>query len=296
MRVLPSALIISMAAFSFAQALSPPPTLSKGTLKIAVEGTYAPFTFKDAQGNLTGFDVDVARALAAKLGLQPEFVLTEWSGILAGLQANKYDVIINQVGITAERQKSIGFSDPYVYSRPQIAVHSTKGQDYATLADLKGKRVGVGLGTVFEKDLRDAGGITVVTYPGTPEYLADLAQRSPGRHLQRPPPHRLPRQVSGPADQGRGCSRVGGQHGCGDEEDQCAAQAGGQRGPQGDEGRRHDGPHRPAVVRAGRQQALIVTPEAGAGPPGPPLLLFEVWPLKNVCGFMGMLTLAADGC
>ncbi len=174
MRVLSTALILSLAAFSFAEALSPPPTLTKGVLKIAVEGTYAPFTFKDAQGKLTGFDVDVARALAAKLGLQPEFVLTEWSGILAGLQAGKYDVIINQVGITAERQKSIGFSDPYVYSRPQIAVHLTKGQNYATLADLKGKRVGVGLGTVFEKDLRDAGGINVVTYPGTPEYLADL--------------------------------------------------------------------------------------------------------------------------
>ncbi|MFC6666073.1 transporter substrate-binding domain-containing protein [Deinococcus radiopugnans] len=170
--VLGTALLLAAATSSHAQ---PAPTLTKGVLKIAVEGTYAPFTFKDDKGNLTGFDVDVARALAARLGLKPEFVLTEWSGILAGLQAGKYDVIINQVGITAERQKSIGFSDAYVYSRPQIAVHSTKGQDYKTLADLKGKRVGVGLGTVFEKDLRDAGGITVVTYPGTPEYLADLA-------------------------------------------------------------------------------------------------------------------------
>ena len=170
--VLGTALIFGITPSSLAQSA---PTLTKGVLKIAVEGTYAPFTFKDDKGNLTGFDVDVARALAAKLGLKPEFVLTEWSGILAGLQANKYDVIINQVGITAERQKSIAFSDPYVFSRPQIAVHSTRGQEYKTLADLKGKRVGVGLGTVFEKDLRDAGGITVVTYPGTPEYLSDLA-------------------------------------------------------------------------------------------------------------------------
>ncbi|CAM4001159.1 transporter substrate-binding domain-containing protein [Deinococcus frigens] len=172
--VLGTALLLAAAACSSAQTASPP-TLTKGVLRIAVEGTYAPFTFKDDKGVLTGFDVDVARALAARLGLKPEFVLTEWSGILAGLQANKYDVIINQVGITAERQKSIGFSDPYVYSRPQIAVHTTRGKNYNTLADLKGKRVGVGLGTVFEKDLRDAGGITVVTYPGTPEYLADLS-------------------------------------------------------------------------------------------------------------------------
>lgn len=151
------------------------PTQTKGTLKIAMEGTYPPFTYKDAQGQLTGFDVDIARALAARLGLKPEFVLTEWSGILAGLQAGKYDVIVNQVGITPERQKAIGFSQPYAYSRPQIIVRKGSSFSPKTLADLKGKRVGVGLGSNFEKQLRDAGGINVVTYPGAPEYLADLA-------------------------------------------------------------------------------------------------------------------------
>ncbi|GGL15142.1 transporter substrate-binding domain-containing protein [Deinococcus radiotolerans] len=152
-----------------------PSTLQKGVLKIGMEGTYAPFTYKDDKGNLTGFDVDIARAVAAKLGLKAEFVLTEWSGILAGLQANKYDVIVNQVGITAERQKTIGFSAPYAYSSPQIIVKKTGSFSPKTLADLKGKRVGVGLGSNFEKQLRDAGGINVVTYPGAPEYLADLA-------------------------------------------------------------------------------------------------------------------------
>ena len=152
-----------------------PSTLQKGVLKIGMEGTYAPFTYKDDKGNLTGFDVDIARAVAAKLGLKAEFVLTEWSGILAGLQANKYDVIVNQVGITAERQKTIGFSKPYAYSSPQIIVKKTGSFSPKTLADLKGKRVGVGLGSNFEKQLRDAGGINVVTYPGAPEYLADLA-------------------------------------------------------------------------------------------------------------------------
>ncbi|AWN24368.1 cystine ABC transporter substrate-binding protein [Deinococcus irradiatisoli] len=152
-----------------------PSTINKGTLTIGMEGTYPPFTYKDAQGNLTGFDVDIAKAVAAKLNLKPQFVLTEWSGILAGLQASKYDVIVNQVGITAERQKSIAFSAPYAYSSPQIIVRKTGAANYKTLADLKGKRVGVGLGSNFEQQLRDAGGINVVTYPGAPEYLADLA-------------------------------------------------------------------------------------------------------------------------
>lgn len=174
MRYLPVLAVLLLAA-PLAQAQTAPPTLSKGVLKIAIEGTYAPFTFKDDKGNLTGYDVDFARLLAAKLGLKPEFVLTEWGGILAGLQANKYDVIINQVGITAERQKTIGFSEPYTYSRAQIAVNATRGENYTSLAELKGKKVGVGFGTTFEKDLIAAGGINIMTYPGTPEYLADLA-------------------------------------------------------------------------------------------------------------------------
>ncbi|WP_034386787.1 transporter substrate-binding domain-containing protein [Deinococcus sp. YIM 77859] len=156
-------------------AVTPPPTLRAGTLQIAMEGTYPPFTFRDEQGNLTGFDVDIARALAEEMDLRPEFVLTEWSGILGGLQADKYDVILNQVGITPERQETIGFSEPYAYSQPQIIVR--KGSDFQpqTLEDLRGKRVGVGLGSNFEQQLREVGGIEVVTYPGAPEYLADLA-------------------------------------------------------------------------------------------------------------------------
>lgn len=170
-----SALALASSSLAATPSSTPPSTITKGTLKIGMEGTYAPFTYRDAKGVLTGFDVDIARAVAAKLGLKPEFVLTEWSGILAGLQANKYDVIVNQVGITPERQKAIAFSAPYAYSSPQIIVKKVGSFAPKTLADLKGKRVGVGLGSNFEKQLRDAGNINVVTYPGAPEYLADLA-------------------------------------------------------------------------------------------------------------------------
>ena len=113
----------------------------------------------DEQGELVGFDVDIAKAVAQKLNLKPEFVLTEWSGILAGLQSNKYDVIVNQVGITAERQKTIAFSEAYTYSRPQIAVHATRGQEYKSLADLKGKNFVLGgqAAPVAGLDLRTLG-------------------------------------------------------------------------------------------------------------------------------------------
>jgi cystine transport system substrate-binding protein len=171
-----SALALSLATSAAAQTQSAqrPTTLTPGVLKIGMEGTYAPFTFKDEKGQLVGFDVDIAKAVAARLGLKPEFVLTEWSGILAGLQARKYDVIVNQVGITAERQKAIGFSNAYAYSSPQIIVRKNATTAFKNLADLKGKRVGVGLGSNFEQQLRGAGGINVVTYPGAPEYLSDL--------------------------------------------------------------------------------------------------------------------------
>ena len=177
LNILGAALLAASFSVQAASALSTitPSTITKGVLTIGQEGTYPPFTFKDAQGNLTGFDVDIARALAAKLNLKPQFVLTEWSGILAGLQASKFDVVINQVGITPERQKNIAFSAPYAYSSPQIIVGKSGAASYATLEQLRGKRVGVGLGSNFEAQLRAVPGIKVVTYPGAPEYLADLA-------------------------------------------------------------------------------------------------------------------------
>ena len=149
---------------------------ARGTLRIAMEGTYPPFNFKDAKsGQLAGYDVDVARAVAAKLGLKPEFVTTEWSAILAGLGAGKYDVIVSQVGITPKRAQAFDFSQPYTYSSPQLIVRRNESQPYKTLADLKGKTVGVGQGSVFEQQAKAVPGITVKSYPAAPENLQDLA-------------------------------------------------------------------------------------------------------------------------
>ena len=149
---------------------------ARGTLKVALEGTYPPFNFKDPKtGELSGFEIDVAKLLAAKLGLTPEFTTTEWSGILAGLSAGKYDVIINQVGITDERQKAFDFSDPYTLSSAQLIVRKDEKRQFNSLEDLKGKKLGLGQGTNLEQKAKSVAGIDVKTYPGAPEYLADLA-------------------------------------------------------------------------------------------------------------------------
>ena len=149
---------------------------ARGSLRIAMEGTYPPFNFKDAKtGQLAGYDVDVAKAVAAKLGLKPEFVTTEWSAILAGLAAGKYDVIVSQVGITGKREQAFDFSQPYTYSSPQLIVRRNESLSYKSLADLKGKTVGVGQGSVFEQQAKSVPGIAVKSYPAAPENLQDLA-------------------------------------------------------------------------------------------------------------------------
>jgi cystine transport system substrate-binding protein len=149
---------------------------ARGTLRVALEGTYPPFNFRDPRtGELAGYDVDVAKLVAARLGLKPEFVTTEWSAILAGLGAGKYDVIVSQVGITPKRQQAFDFSQPYIYSGPQLIVRRNETVEYKSLNELKGKKVGVGQGSVFEQQVRAVPGIDVRSYPAAPENLQDLA-------------------------------------------------------------------------------------------------------------------------
>ena len=149
---------------------------ARGTLKVGVEGTYPPFNFRDLKTRaLSGFEIDVARLLARKMGLKPEFTTIEWSGILAGLSAGKVDIILNQVGITPQREASFDFSEPYTRSSAQLIVRKDEQRQFASLDDLKGKKLGVGQGTNYEERARAVAGVDVKSYPGAPEYLQDLA-------------------------------------------------------------------------------------------------------------------------
>lgn len=147
----------------------------RGELRVAVEGTYPPFNFKDEQGKLTGFDVEIAEAIAAKLGVKASFAPTEWSAILAGLQAGKYDVIVNQVAATDKRRETFDFSAPYVWSQAQLIVRNNEARAMATRADLAGKSIGVGQGSNYADLAKGISGANVKVYPGAPEYLQDLA-------------------------------------------------------------------------------------------------------------------------
>ena len=83
-----------------------------GVFKVGTEGTYAPFTYHDAGGKLVGFDVEIGEAIAKQLGVKAEFLEGKWDGLIAGLDANRYDAVINQVGITDARKRSTTSPSP----------------------------------------------------------------------------------------------------------------------------------------------------------------------------------------
>jgi L-cystine transport system substrate-binding protein len=169
------ALLLAMAALQAGAADLLQTVKARGTLKVAMEGVYPPFNFKEKNGELAGYDVDVARLVAGKLGVKAEFVTTEWASILAGLASNKYDVIISQVGINPKREQVFDFSTPYIYSSPMLIVRKDDNNNWTSLAQLKGKRVGAGQGSVYEMQLKAVPGIEVKSYPAAPENLQDLA-------------------------------------------------------------------------------------------------------------------------
>lgn len=135
---------------------------SAGVLKIGTEGTYAPFTFHDTSGALVGFDVEIGRAVAAKLGVTAEFLEGKWDGLIAGLDAKRYDVVINQVGITEERQKKYDFSEPYIASKAVLIVKADNN-DITSFADLNGKTAAQSLSSNFGKLAQRSGAELVGT-------------------------------------------------------------------------------------------------------------------------------------
>ncbi|WP_445375778.1 amino acid ABC transporter substrate-binding protein [Photorhabdus tasmaniensis] len=111
---------------------------SAGVFKIATEGTYPPFTYHDASGTLTGFDVDIGREIARRLNVKAEFAEGKWDGLIAGLDAKRYDAVINQVAITPERKKKYDFSAPYIISKA-VLITRKNNDSIKTFNDLKGK-------------------------------------------------------------------------------------------------------------------------------------------------------------
>lgn len=148
---------------------------AKGAIKVGLEGTYPPFNYQDESGKLTGFEVELAQALAKELGVEAQFQPTKWDGILAALESRRLDVVINQVTISEERRKKYDFSAPYTVSGIQALTRKADGDSIKSAQDLAGKKVGVGLGTNYEQWLREnVPQADVRTYDDDPTKFQDL--------------------------------------------------------------------------------------------------------------------------
>ncbi|MEA3536455.1 amino acid ABC transporter substrate-binding protein [Rhizobium sp. CC-YZS058] len=137
---------------------------SAGTIRIGTEGTYSPFTFHNSSNELVGFDVEIGRAVAEKLGVKAEFIEGKWDGLIAGLDAKRYDVVINQVGITEARKQKYAFSEPYIASKAVLIVREGN-EDIKSFEDLKGKKSAQSLTSNFGK-LAEAAGAELVGTDG----------------------------------------------------------------------------------------------------------------------------------
>ena len=131
---------------------------SEGKIRIGTEGTYAPYTFHDKTGKLTGFDVEIAEEVSKRLGVKPEFIETKWDGMFAGLDAKRFDMVVNQVGIKADRQEKYDFSDSYIVSKAVLIVN-TSDTTIKKFEDLKGKKSAQSLTSNLAKIAEDNGAI-----------------------------------------------------------------------------------------------------------------------------------------
>lgn len=145
--------------------------LEPGVLSTATEGAFAPFSMRNASGELEGFELAVIREIARRLNLEHRPVVTKWDSILVGLQADQYDLISNPMGITEERQQSVTFCTAWVESGAKLVV--PEDSEITSLEQASGKTIGVIVASTFVPMAERLGG-EIKLYKSDPEALQDL--------------------------------------------------------------------------------------------------------------------------
>ena len=130
-----------------------------GKLVVALEGAWQPWSYHDSSDTLVGYDVEVSRAIAEKLGVEPEYVESDWDSLFAGLDAGRYDMVCNGVEGTEERAKTYAFTAPYGYIHTALAVRKDN-EDIHSFEDLKGKTTANSLASTY-MELAESYGATV---------------------------------------------------------------------------------------------------------------------------------------
>lgn len=152
----------------------------KQKLIVATEGAYPPYNFVDADGSLQGFDVDFAKALCDKINAECEIIKQDWDGMIPGLLAKKYDLIVASMGILPEREEKIDFSIPYYQSPTALVANKAAGikvggDGFVDPASLAGKKLGVQRATAYETFAKEKWpGVEVVVYDSSESADLDM--------------------------------------------------------------------------------------------------------------------------
>lgn len=120
----------------------------RGTIIVGLEGDWAPWSYVDENDELNGYDVEVAKAIADKLGVEIQIVPGEWDGLFAGMDAGRYDMVVNGVEVTEERADKYDFSTPYAYIRTALIVKGDN-DSIKTFEDLKGKKTANSIASTY---------------------------------------------------------------------------------------------------------------------------------------------------
>ena len=132
---------------------------ANGKLVVALEGAWQPWSYHDESDTLVGYDVEVSHAIAEKLGVEPEYVESDWDSLFAGLDAGRFDIVCNGVEVTDERAKTYNFTTPYGYIHTALAVRKDN-EDIKSFEDLKGKTTANSLASTY-MELAESYGATV---------------------------------------------------------------------------------------------------------------------------------------
>ncbi|MCW1877323.1 ABC transporter substrate-binding protein [Erwinia sp. INIA-01] len=167
---------IALLAAALALSASVHSATAADQLRFGIDPTFPPFESKNASGQLVGFDIDLGNAICAEMKVECTWVQNSFDGLIPALQAKKFDAILSSLSITEERKKAIAFSNK-LFNTPAFLIAAKNSSLHPTAESLKGKRIGVQQGSVFETYANQywrSAGVEVITYPDAESVYADL--------------------------------------------------------------------------------------------------------------------------
>lgn len=150
--------------------------ITDGVLAVGTDDTMPPMEYRDESNTLVGFDIDMGNEIASRLGLEIQWVPTDWDGLLLGLSGKKYDAVISLINITDERKETMDFSDPY-YVLEELIITGKDNTEINAISDLPGKKVGCQTGSSNYVSLTEMEGIDmndISQYNAVTDELTDI--------------------------------------------------------------------------------------------------------------------------